>query len=113
MLDYLPILFRLPVILDFVAPRPLESLFEMPDGIQQELFRLRKFLKVLGQRHDRPELVAEASANASRLAQHDLYINNTITALNSYLAKPVKSHALAALPVATAAALSVSSQVKT
>ncbi len=44
LLDYLPALPRLPVILDFVAPRPLEMLFEMPDGIQRELFRLRKCL---------------------------------------------------------------------
>lgn len=44
LLDYLPASTRLPVVLDFVAPRPLESLFEMPDGIQRELFRLRKNL---------------------------------------------------------------------
>jgi glycosyltransferase involved in cell wall biosynthesis len=44
LLEYLPALSRQPVILDFVAPRPLESLFEMPDGIQREMFRLRKAL---------------------------------------------------------------------
>ncbi len=44
LLEYLPASCPLPVILDFVAPRPLESLFEIPDGIQREMFRLRKFL---------------------------------------------------------------------
>ena len=44
LLEFLPPATNLPVILDFVAPRPLESLFEMPDGIQRELSRLRKCL---------------------------------------------------------------------
>ena len=41
LLDLLPFDYERPVILDFVAPRPLEDLFEDPGQVQHNLRRLR------------------------------------------------------------------------
>jgi len=44
LLELLPFDLRQPVILDFVAPRPLEILFERPDRVKAELQRLQSNL---------------------------------------------------------------------
>lgn len=46
LLTLLPFELKAPVILDFVAPRPLEELFESPATVQASLARLRSSLHV-------------------------------------------------------------------
>jgi hypothetical protein len=46
LLTLLPFELKAPVILDFVAPRPLEELFESPSTVQASLGRLRSSLHV-------------------------------------------------------------------
>lgn len=45
LLAFLPCDFALPVVLDFLAPRPLECLFEQPDEVGGELARLQVALR--------------------------------------------------------------------
>jgi glycosyltransferase involved in cell wall biosynthesis len=47
LLDLLPFDYERPVILDFVAPRPLEDLFEDPGQVQHNLRRLRLLILTL------------------------------------------------------------------
>jgi glycosyltransferase involved in cell wall biosynthesis len=44
LLDLLPFELQQPVILDFVAPRPLEELYEHPEQVGSELKRLQRYL---------------------------------------------------------------------
>ena len=44
LLELLPFELQQPVILDFVAPRPLEELFEHPERVSTELQRLQSYL---------------------------------------------------------------------
>lgn len=41
LLDFIPFELEVPVLLDFLAPRPLEELFEHPERVQSQLHRLR------------------------------------------------------------------------
>jgi len=43
--ELLPFDLRQPVVLDFVAPRPLEELFEQPESVRASLRRLRTLLQ--------------------------------------------------------------------
>ncbi len=44
LLELLPFEMQQPVIVDFIAPRPLERLFEKPELVNTELLRLQRYL---------------------------------------------------------------------